>query len=36
MRLTPGKVESVVPVFAEMIREAPGSVGIVVIDAGAW
>jgi aminoglycoside/choline kinase family phosphotransferase len=35
-RLTPGKVESVVPVFAEMIREAPGSVGSVVIDGGNW
>ena len=28
-RLTPGKPESVVPVFVEMIREAPGSVGSV-------
>ncbi len=33
-RLTPGKVESVVPVFVAMIRETPGSVGSVVIDAG--
>ena len=33
-RLTPGKIESVVPVFAEMIRETPGSVGSVVIDEG--
>jgi aminoglycoside/choline kinase family phosphotransferase len=31
-----GKVESVVPVFAEMIRELPGSVGSVIIDAGTW
>ena len=35
-RLAPGKIESVVPVFAEMIRETPGSVGSVVIDAGTW
>ena len=35
-RLTPGKVESVVPVFVEMIRETPGSVGSVVIDEGTW
>jgi aminoglycoside/choline kinase family phosphotransferase len=35
-RLTPGKIESVIPVFAEMIREAPGSVGSVVIDEGTW
>jgi len=35
-RLTPGKVESVVPVFVEMIREAPGSVASVVIDEGEW
>ncbi len=35
-RLTPGKVESVVPVFVKMIRETPGSVGGVVIDAGLW
>ena len=35
-RLTPGKIESVVPVFVEMIREAPGSVGSVVIDEGIW
>ena len=35
-RLTPGKVESVVPVFVAMIREAPGSVGSVVIDEGTW
>ena len=35
-RLTSGKVESVVPVFAEMIREAPGSVASVVIDEGQW
>jgi aminoglycoside/choline kinase family phosphotransferase len=35
-RLTPGKIESVVPVFAGMVREAPGSVASVVIDAGTW
>ena len=35
-RLTPGKIESVVPVFVEMIREAPGSVASVVIDEGTW
>jgi len=35
-RLTPGKVESVVPVFVRMIAEQPGSVGAVVIDEGRW
>jgi aminoglycoside/choline kinase family phosphotransferase len=35
-RLTPGKIESVIPVFVEMIREAPGSVASVVIDGGSW
>jgi NDP-sugar pyrophosphorylase family protein len=35
-RLEAGRVESVVPVFAEMIRRRPGSVGSVVIDGGAW
>jgi aminoglycoside/choline kinase family phosphotransferase/choline kinase len=35
-RLTPGEAESVVPVFVEMIRETPGSVGSIVIDGGAW
>ncbi len=35
-RLTRGKAESVVPVFSEMLREAPGSLGSVVIDAGLW
>jgi aminoglycoside/choline kinase family phosphotransferase len=35
-RLTPGKIESVIPVFVEMIREAPGSVASVVIDEGSW
>jgi aminoglycoside/choline kinase family phosphotransferase len=35
-RLTPGQPESVVPVFVAMIREAPGSVGSVVIDEGLW
>lgn len=35
-RLIPGKVESIVPVLAEMIRKAPGSVGSVVVDEGLW
>ncbi|MEW6335323.1 MAG: phosphotransferase [Thermodesulfobacteriota bacterium] len=35
-RLIPGKVASVVPVFAAMVRAAPGSVGSVVIDEGRW
>jgi len=35
-RLVPGKIESVVPVFVQMIREKPGSVGNVVIDSGFW
>ncbi|MBN2438730.1 MAG: phosphotransferase [Deltaproteobacteria bacterium] len=35
-RLTPGKIESVISVFAEMIREMSGSVASVVIDEGAW
>ena len=35
-RLVPGRIESVVPVFAGMIREAPGSVASVVIDEGTW
>jgi len=35
-RLLPGKIESVVPVFVEMIREAAGSIASVVIDEGAW
>jgi aminoglycoside/choline kinase family phosphotransferase/dTDP-glucose pyrophosphorylase len=35
-RLTSGKVESVVPVLVEMIRETPGSVGSVVVDGGVW
>lgn len=35
-RLTPGKIESVIPRFTEMIREAPGSVASVVIDEGIW
>ncbi len=35
-RLYPGRIESVVPVFAGMIREAPGSVGAVIIDEGFW
>ena len=35
-RLTPGKVESTIPIFAAMIRETPGSVASVVIDDGSW
>ena len=35
-RLTPGKVESVVPVLVEMICKTPGSVGSVVVDEGVW
>jgi len=35
-RLARGRIESVVPVFAGMIRESPGSVASVVIDGGAW
>lgn len=35
-RLAPGRIESVVPVFVEMIRQAPGSVASVVIDQGIW
>ncbi len=35
-RFVRDKAESVVPVFAEMIRELPGSVGSVVIDEGGW
>ena len=35
-RLIPGKAESTIPVFAAMIREAPGSVASVVIDEGIW
>jgi aminoglycoside/choline kinase family phosphotransferase len=35
-RLVRDKVESVVPVFVEMIREDPGSVGSVIIDKGGW
>jgi hypothetical protein len=35
-RLTPGKVESVVPVFVRMLAEQPGSVGAVLIDEGRW
>jgi aminoglycoside/choline kinase family phosphotransferase len=35
-RLIPGKAESTIPVFAAMIREAPGSAGSVVIDEGTW
>ncbi|MBU0651613.1 MAG: phosphotransferase [Proteobacteria bacterium] len=35
-RLIPGKAESTIPVFAAMIREAPGSVASAVIDDGSW
>ena len=35
-RLQPGRIESVVPVFAEMIRDKPGSVAGVVMDDGYW
>jgi NDP-sugar pyrophosphorylase family protein/tRNA A-37 threonylcarbamoyl transferase component Bud32 len=35
-RLTLGKIESVIPVFVEMLRERPGSVASVVIDEGIW
>ena len=35
-RLISGKVESTIPVFAAMIREAPGSVASVVINEGSW
>lgn len=35
-RLVRDRVESVVPVFAEMIRGVPGSVGSVIIDEGGW
>jgi aminoglycoside/choline kinase family phosphotransferase/choline kinase len=35
-RLVRDKVESVIPVFAGMIREVPGSVGSVIIDDGDW
>jgi aminoglycoside/choline kinase family phosphotransferase/choline kinase len=35
-RLTPGRIESVVPVFAHMIQQKPGSVGSVLIDRGDW
>jgi hypothetical protein len=35
-RLQPGRIESVVPVFADMLREKPGSVGGIVMDDGTW
>lgn len=35
-RLEKGRIESVVPVFAGMIRERPGSVAGIVIDEGQW
>ncbi len=35
-RLQAGRIESVVPVFIEMIRKTPGSVAGVLIDEGRW
>jgi NDP-sugar pyrophosphorylase family protein len=35
-RLEAGRIESVIPVFIEMIRKKAGSVGCVVIDEGYW
>lgn len=35
-RLERGRIESVVPVFVDMIREEPGAVGNAVIDEGCW
>ena len=35
-RLEAGRIESVIPVFVEMIREQPGSVAGVLIDEGCW
>ena len=35
-RLEPGRRESVIAVFLEMIKEKPGSVAGVIIDAGNW
>jgi len=35
-RLEAGRIESVVPVFAELIRRRPGSVGSVIVDEGSW
>jgi aminoglycoside/choline kinase family phosphotransferase/choline kinase len=35
-RLKAGRIESVVPVFIEMIREVPGSVAGILIDEGRW
>jgi NDP-sugar pyrophosphorylase family protein/aminoglycoside/choline kinase family phosphotransferase len=35
-RMTPGKIQSVVPVFLEMLRESPGSVASALIDDGTW
>jgi aminoglycoside/choline kinase family phosphotransferase len=35
-RLTAGRIESVVPVFINMIREAPGKIAGVIIDEGSW
>jgi NDP-sugar pyrophosphorylase family protein len=35
-RLEAGRIESVIPIFVEMIREKTGSVGCLVIDEGHW
>jgi mannose-1-phosphate guanylyltransferase len=35
-RLKAGRVESVIPIFIDMIREQPGSVAGVLIDEGRW
>ena len=35
-RLKPGAKQDIIPVFIDMIREAPGAVAGVVIDAGQW
>ncbi|MEN6317503.1 MAG: nucleotidyltransferase family protein [Syntrophaceae bacterium] len=35
-RLEAGRIESVIPVFIDMIREKAGSVGSVIIDEGYW
>ncbi|HLA04355.1 MAG TPA: hypothetical protein VJZ16_00080, partial [Syntrophales bacterium] len=35
-RLKPGRRESVITVFLDMIKECPGSVAGVVIDEGSW
>ncbi len=35
-RLTPGRKESVINVFLDMIKQTPGSLGGIIIDAGMW